>query len=91
MWLRAGSLLFALPAVILLSLYGIEMSALTDCTQSGGHYDFINGVCSDSEQPQISYYQRHTILVNLMMLVSIAGTFAMVWGMMLRGMSRPKD
>ncbi|MDK2778759.1 MAG: hypothetical protein KYX62_13965 [Pseudomonadota bacterium] len=91
MWLRAGSILFALPAIVLLSLYGIEMSAMTDCSQSGGHYDFIRQVCSASEQPAISYYQRHTLLVNLMMLVSVAGTFAMVWGMLLHGMSRPKD
>jgi len=91
MWLRAGSLLFAVPGIILLVLYGLEMSAMTDCTQSGGYYDFMQQACSDTEQPFSSYYQRHALLVNLMLLLSVAGAFAMMWGMILRGMSRPKD
>jgi len=91
MWLRAGSVLFALPGIILLVLYGIEMSAMTECLQSGGHFDFINQLCSDTEQPQISYYQRHAVLVNMLMLISVIGMFAMVWGMLKKGMAHPKD
>jgi|TARA_B100000749_G_scaffold232005_1_gene188829 hypothetical protein len=91
MWLRLGSLLFAVPGIILLILYGIEMSAVTECSQSGGFYDFINARCADQPQPQSSYYQRHSTLVNLMMLLSVLGTFAMVWGMLLKGMTRPQQ
>ena len=91
MWLRAGSVLFALPGIILLILYGIEMSAMTDCLQSGGHFDFVNQVCRDTEQPIVSYYQRHAVLVNLLMAVSVAGMFAIVWGMLKKGMAHPKN
>ncbi|MCD8523373.1 MAG: hypothetical protein LRY66_03915 [Saccharospirillaceae bacterium] len=91
MWLRLGSLLFAAPGILLLTLYGLEMSAATDCSQSGGFYDFVNSLCSDKPQPQSSYYQRHSMLVNLMMLLSVIGTFAMIWGMLIKGMARPKE
>ena len=91
MWLRAGSVLFALPGVILLIFYGIEMSAMTDCLQSGKHFDFVNQVCAETEQPIVTFYQRHTLVVNLGMLVSVIGMFAMVWGMMIKGMAHPKN
>ena len=91
MWLRLGSLLFAVPGILLLTLYGIEMSAVADCSQSGGFYDVINGVCADQEQVRTSYYQRHSTLVNLMMLLSVIGTFAMVWGMLIKGTTRPAE
>lgn len=85
MWLRAGSLLFAVPGIILLTLYGIELSAVTDCTQSGGFYDYVQATCSTTEQPEISYYRRHSGLVNGMMLLSVVGALAMSWGMLLKG------
>lgn len=91
MWLRYGSLLFALPGLLLLTLYGLEMSAVTDCSQTGGSYNFDNGKCLETEQPQSSYYARHTVFVNLMLLVSTIGSLAMVWGMLLKGMTRPQQ
>ncbi|WP_430461646.1 hypothetical protein ACQUQU_02365 [Thalassolituus sp. LLYu03] len=85
MWLRVGSLLFALPGILLLALYGIELSSVTDCTQGGGFYDYVQGVCSSTPQEEISYYRRHSGLVNSMMLLSVVGALAMSWGMLLKG------
>jgi len=91
MWLRYGSLLFALPGLLLLTLYGLEMSAVTDCSQSGGFYNFDSGDCASEPQPQSTYYARHTLFVNLMMLLSLVGALAMTWGMLLKGMTRAQD
>lgn len=91
MLLRYGSLLFALPGLLLLTLYGLEMSAVTECSQGGGSYNFENGQCSATKQPQSSYYSRHATFVNLMMLLSVIGALAMTWGMMLKGMTRPQE
>ena len=91
MWLRYGSLLFALPGLLLLTLYGLEMSAITDCGQQGGYYNVETGECGQQPQPQSTYYSRHALFVNLMMLVSLLGALAMTWGMLLRGMARSQD
>lgn len=91
MWLRYGSLLFALPGLLLLTLYGLEVSAITDCNQQGGSYNFDTGQCMDKEQPQSPYYARNATFVNLMLLLSTLGALAMTWGMVLRGMTRPEQ
>jgi len=91
MWLRYGSLLFALPGLLLLTLYGLELSAVTECTQQGGSYNFDNGECTETEQPQTPYYARNAGFVNLMLLLSAAGALAMTWGMLLKGMTRPEE
>ncbi|ASP40722.1 hypothetical protein CHH28_19510 [Bacterioplanes sanyensis] len=87
--LRYGALLFALPGILLLSLYGLEMSAINDCKELGLQLDLASGQCSEQVQQHSSYYQRHATFVNLMMLVSIVGALMMTWGMMVRGMTRP--
>jgi len=87
---RIGSLIFAIPAVLLILLYGIDLSTASDCTDIGQFYDFANDVCSESPVPGSSYYQRHTTFVNLMLLLSVIGSLMMTWGMLLKGM-QPKD
>jgi hypothetical protein len=87
--LRIGALLFALPGILLLTLYGLEMSALNDCKELGQSLDFNSGQCSNAEQQYSSYYQRHALFVNLMMLASLIGALMMTWGMMVKGMTRP--
>lgn len=88
MLLRLGSLLFALPALILLVLYGIEMSAISDCTQLGGIYNFETATCGSEAIEQTSYYTRHSGLVNGMMLLSVLGALAMSLGMLIKGMAQ---
>lgn len=92
MLMKLGTLLFAVPGVVLLYLYNIDISALQDCQQAQQYYDAINGVCSDQPQPQQSYYQRHSSLVNWSMLASVVGGAMITWGMVLRGLARaPED
>ena len=91
MLLRYGSLLFALPGLLLVVLYGLELSAVTECTQQGGFYNFDNGKCTDVEAPLSTYYARNTLFVNLMLLASTIGALAMTWGMLLKGMSRSQQ
>ncbi|WP_320818731.1 hypothetical protein [Thalassolituus sp.] len=88
MLLRLGSLLFALPALILLVLYGLEMSAVSDCTQLGGIYNFDTAECGTEAIAQTSYYMRHSGLVNGMMLLSVGGALAMSIGMLIKGMAQ---
>lgn len=91
MLMRIGSLVFALPGILLLVLYGLELSTATDCQQQGLFFDALSGQCVSTEPAFSTFYMRHTLLVNLMMLVSVAGAMAMIWGMLLRGMARAKD
>lgn len=86
--LRYGALLFALPAILLLTLYGLEMSAISDCQALGQQLDLVSGECSEQQQVHSSYYQRHALLVNLMLLVSLLGALMMTWGMLKKGMQR---
>jgi len=86
MLMRYGSLLFALPAVILIIAFGLELMSAGACTDTGMHYDFNSGTCTEEAVAQLSYYQRHPLFINSMLLLSLAGALAMTWGMIVKGM-----
>lgn len=81
MWLRYGSLLFALPCIALLTAYGFELSAITACQQEQLHYHYESGLCVADAQPFTTYYMRHAVLVNSTILLALVGSLAMTWGM----------
>lgn len=81
MLLRFGSILFAVPGIILLVLYGIELSAATECQQMGLFYNAITGICEETQPVFSTFYLRHTLLVNSMLLVAVVGTVMMTLGM----------
>ena len=70
---RYGSLLFALPAITLIVAFGFELMSAGQCTDAGLHYDYTSGACSEEAVPQLSYYQRNTVFINVMLLLSMAG------------------
>ena len=65
---RYGSLLFALPAIILIVAFGFELMSAGQCTDAGLHYDYTSGTCIEEAVPQLSYYQRNTVFINVMLL-----------------------
>lgn len=88
MLLRYGALLFILPSMALLLLYGLEMSDATVCTENGSYYNPQTQRCEDSPVSYPSYYQRHPLRVNLMLLLSTIGAMMMTWGMLLKHQQR---
>lgn len=90
MLMRLGALIFALPGILLLVLYGMEMSAITDCQELGLFYNVSLGECTPDEQPFSTFYMRNSGLVNGMMLLSVAGALALSWGMLVRGMEQQR-
>lgn len=78
---RIGVIFFTIPCVILLALYGIELSAATDCQQLGLFYDAISKQCVEQKPAFTSFYLRNTYLVNIMLLASSLGAVAMIIGM----------
>ena len=91
MLMRLGSILFALPAIVLLVLYGIELSTVSDCTDQSLFFDYVTNSCIEQKTEQSSYYHRNSTFVDLMLLLSAFGSMLMIWGMLAKGMSRPKD
>lgn len=90
--MKWGSIIFSVPAILLLSLYGWEMSAVNDCIDQGLSYDFQLAECVEGEQDIYSpYYARHTLWVNSMLLLSIIGAFIMTASMIQRGMVRNQE
>jgi len=90
--LRLGMLLLFLPSVILVTLYMIEAQDVARCTHEGGSWDFVNGICDQKTTHEyVTFMARHGIWVNLGMLVSVIGLAMGTWGMILKGMSTPKD
>lgn len=81
MLMRLSTLFFAVPGIILLILYGIELSAITDCQQLGLFYDTSLKQCTEQQPPFSSFYMRHTVLVNLLLLVSTISALVMVLAM----------
>lgn len=90
--LRWGMILLFLPSVILVTLYMIEAQDVARCVYDGGSWDYVKGICDQQTTHEfVSFMTRHGIWVNLGMLLSIVGLFMGTWGMILRGMSTPKD
>jgi hypothetical protein len=87
--MRWGSIIFSLPVILLLSLYGWELSIVNDCIDQGLSYDFNLEQCVQGEQSfQSPYYARHTAWVNIMLLLSVLGSIMMTIAMIQRGMKR---
>lgn len=90
--LRIGMLLLALPSIVLITLYMFEAQAVSGCEQSGGHWDFIRGLCDHENIPEfVSYAARHSTLVGIAMLLSMVGLVMSTLGMIAKGMAKPKD
>lgn len=78
---RIGVIFFTIPCIILLTLYGIELSAATECQQLGLHYDALSKQCVDISPAFSSFYMRNAYLVNIMLVIATAGAAAMIVGM----------
>ena len=87
--MRWGSIIFSVPVILLLSLYAWELSIVTECIDQGLSYDFSLEKCVPGAQNiQTPYYARHTLFVNMMLLMSVIGSAMMTAGMIQRGMQR---
>jgi hypothetical protein len=90
--LRWGMILMALPLLLLVGLYTLEVQAVVACESDGGVYDFVKGVCEASGPTVfVSFAARHPWLVNIGMLLALAGTCMTTLGMIKKGMAHPKD
>jgi len=90
--LRWGMILLFLPCVVLVTLYMMEAQNVARCIESGGSWDYLKGLCDMQDKHElVSFMTRHGLWVNLGMLVSIVGLMMGTWGMILKGMSTPKD
>ncbi len=86
--MRWGSIIFSLPVILLLSLYGWELSTVNDCIDQGLSYDFQLEKCVEGEQDIRSpYYARNTLWVNGVLLLSVIGSMMMTIAMIKRGMA----
>lgn len=87
--MRWGSIIFSLPVILLLGLYGWELSIVGDCIDMGLSYDFQLEQCVEGKQDIHSpFYARHTVFVNGMLLLSVLGSVMMTAAMIKRGMTR---
>lgn len=90
--MRWGSIIFSLPVILLLSLYGWELSAVNDCIDQGLSYDFKLEMCVEGEQDiQSPFYARNALFVNGMLLLSVLGSLMMTMAMIKRGMVRNQE
>ena len=72
--LRIGLVLLILPMAILLGAYFSEMATVNECLRQQGSFDYARQICDlNNKHEFISYFQRHTFLVNGAMLVSLLG------------------
>lgn len=78
---RIGVIIFTIPCIILLALYGIELSAATDCQELGLYYDAVSKQCVAESPAFSSFYMRNALLVNSLLLIATLGSFALILGM----------
>lgn len=88
MLIRIGSIVFVIPVILLLVVYSLDMSSISDCLTQDMTYDPDTDTCIEGSEYPPTFYTRHPILVNLSLVASIIGTLVMTWGMILKGPSR---
>lgn len=80
--LRIGSVLLVLPCLLLMALYVPEQLSAADCANTGGSYNYADGVCdTQNSHPQSTFMSRHTTLVNSSMLLAVLGFFVCLFGL----------
>ncbi|WP_027966035.1 hypothetical protein [Halomonas halocynthiae] len=80
--LRIGLVLLVVPIIVLMSLYFIELNGVRDCVLNGqGHWDYLNGVCTATPQPNVPFITRKPWLVNGSLLVSVLGLLLCMAGL----------
>ena len=85
--LRLGTIIFVIPCIVLLFQYGIELSEINECLDWGKAYHYEAGECGDeASYPELSFYQRHPLWVNLLLLSSLVGSVFMTVGMVQKRM-----
>ena len=90
--LRWGMILLFMPSVLLVTLYMLEAQDVARCMHAGGSWDFVKSMCDMAQQHEtVTFMSRFGLWVNLAMLVSVIGLAMGTWGMILKGMSTPKD
>jgi len=90
--LRWGMIMLFLPSIVLVTLYTLEVQDVAQCEQIKGSWDYVKGLCDMDEKHEfIPYSARHGWAVNIGMLISIVGLVMGTWGMIMRGMGKPKD
>ncbi len=90
--LRWGMFLLFMPSVLLVTFYMFEAQDVARCVNAGGSWDYVKAVCDMASQHESStFMQRHSSWVNWGMLLSLMGLVMGTWGMILKGMSTPKD
>lgn len=82
MLMRLGTTLFILPSILLLILYGIELSAITSCQELGLFYHATLKECVEQQPAFSSFYMRNTVLVNSMLGLAAVGAFGMTTAML---------
>ncbi len=81
---RIGSLIFAAPGIFLLVLYGVELAAITECQQQGLFYNALTSQCQADAPAFSTFYMRHSLMVNLNLLLATLGAVIMTLGMLKR-------
>ncbi len=82
MMLRLGLVLLLVPGLLLMGTYLTELSAVEACLDAGGSYNYRLGACDQAaSHPYSSFLQRHMLLVNGGMLLSVVGLFCCLVGL----------
>lgn len=84
MLMRISAIVFAVPGIILLILYGIELSAITNCQELGLFYDAHLKQCTTQKPPFNTFYTRNPLLVNGMLAFASLGALSMCLAMLKR-------
>ncbi len=83
--LRIGLILLILPALVLMTVFFIDQSAVTECMTQGGSYDYAAAVCDfENKHPFVPLLVRHPLLVNGSMLLSVIGLLMCMKGLLWR-------
>lgn len=84
MLMRISSIIFAVPGIVLLILYGIELSAITNCQELGLFYDAHLKQCIEQKPPFNTFYMRNALLVNCALFIASIGALSMCFAMLKR-------
>lgn len=80
-WVIAGLLLMTVPSIIMMSAYWSELMDAQACITAGQGFDYRTGECIQGNTIFVAFSERHPLLVNSGILLSMAGLIACLVGL----------
>lgn len=80
-WILVGLVLMVIPSIVMMSAYWSELSDVQACMALEQGFDYRTGECIQGNTIFVAFSERHPLMVNSGMILSMIGLLACMVGL----------